>query len=346
MTIPIHADEVTTSWLEEALGARTGSLNGFSAAPVGTGQVASSFRLNLDWSEEGFPSSLVLKSPSVDETSRKTGADFGLYAKEVGWYQQLAARSDVRCPACHGAFIEGDRFALLLEDCAPAEQGDQLGGATLDDLSKCLLEGAKLHGAFFNDRAMETHPLLAVSSEMAAARSGIFAMFWEPFKERYQGRLGPEIFELGDDFLANYHAFGARASAAVGVAHGDFRIDNMLFGGADGRVVVLDWQTLGYGAPMADVAYLLGTSIADPAVRKREERALVGGYFSNLRDMEISPDEDALWQDYRVLSATGFIMAVTSSMLVVRTERGDELFAVMCERSAWQMMDLEMLSCL
>ena len=43
------------------------------------------------------------------------------------------------------------------------------------------------------------------------------------------------------------------------LSHHDFRADNLLIGGD--RLVVLDWQTVGWGAPMFDVAYLLGTSV-------------------------------------------------------------------------------------
>ena len=39
-------------------------------------------------------------------------------------------------------------------------------------------------------------------------------------------------------------------------------------------------------------------------------------------------------------------MAVMSSMIVERTERGDEMFAVMAERSGWQALDLDALSIL
>ena len=38
-----------------------------------------------------------------------------------------------------------------------------------------------------------------------------------------------------------------------------------------GRLVVLDWQTVGWGAPMFDVAYLLGTSVG-PETRRAIER--------------------------------------------------------------------------
>ena len=50
------------------------------------------------------------------------------------------------------------------------------------------------------------------------------------------------------------------------------------------------------------------------------------------------------WNDYRRGSFVGFLMAVMSAMIVERTERGDEMFAVMAERSGWQALHLDAVS--
>ena len=55
------------------------------------------------------------------------------------------------------------------------------------------------------------------------------------------------------------------------------------------------------------------------------------------------PFEQA-WNDYRRGSFVGFLMAVMSAMIVERTERGDEMFAVMAERSGWQALHLDAIS--
>ena len=51
-------------------------------------------------------------------------------------------------------------------------------------------------------------------------------------------------------------------------------------------------------------------------------------------------DRDALWRDYRIGALSGYFMAVFASMSVERTERGDEMFAVMAERPARQALAL------
>ena len=45
------------------------------------------------------------------------------------------------------------------------------------------------------------------------------------------------------------------------IVHGDFRDDNLMFGG-DGGSCVVDWQTVGLGPGVADLSYFLGASLA------------------------------------------------------------------------------------
>ena len=57
----------------------------------------------------------------------------------------------------------------------------------------------------------------------------------------------------------------------MGLVHGDYRLDNMLFGqpGADRALTVVDWQTVTWGPAMTDVAYFLGCAL--PSELRREQ---------------------------------------------------------------------------
>jgi aminoglycoside phosphotransferase (APT) family kinase protein len=172
------------------------------------------------------------------------------------------------------------------------------------------------------------------------------APFYAQFRERYARRLAPEVLEMGDAFISRVQSYFDIVPRALTVQHRDLRIDNILFSPDDAHAWVLDWQTLGIGAGASDVAYLIGTSIADAQVRARQEERLVRLYAEELRRLGVDAGFEEIWREYRLHAFSGFLMAIIASMNVERTERGDEMFAVMAERPARQALHLDSLSLL
>lgn len=349
MSVPSHPDAFTTAWLEAALGAPAGSLQNFSANPVGTGQMSLSFRVSLDWRGGGEgPISLIAKCPSPDPGTRAIAAALRCYALELGWYRDLAARIDVACPKCLHLEANADEteFALLLEDLAPARQGDQLAGASIVQIEAALRQAARLHAPFWGDARLNGIAWLAPNPNSNAMIRQMLAPLYTQFRARYAERLAPEILEMGDAFIARAGAYFEFTPHAPTVQHRDFRIDNILFSPDGATAHVVDWQTLGPGAGAADVAYLIGTSIADAAIRAREEERLVRFYADELGNLGASVDPERIWREYRLYAFSGFLMAIIASMNVERTERGDEMFALMAERPALQALHLDSLALL
>ena len=103
--IPTHPDEMDRSWIEEKLGAPSGSLASVASAPVGTGQMCDSFRLTLDWESHDGPATIVAKCPSTDQASRNIAKLVHNYELEISWYRDLAAGNNVNCPHCYHAEI-------------------------------------------------------------------------------------------------------------------------------------------------------------------------------------------------------------------------------------------------
>ena len=341
MNFPASPDQLTTQWLATALGAPANSLAGFAASPVGTGQMCDSFRLTLDWSDPaGQPASVIAKCPSHDEASRNIAALTGTYVKEVSWYRELAADSGVAAPRCYFADIAANDvdFILLLSDLAPARQGDQLAGIGLAALAPCIDAAARLHALLWNDPRLDVLPWL--SRDNGDLVRALFPQLYQGFRERYGERLAPEVLDIGAGIVAQLDAYLTRQPAARTIVHGDLRIDNILFAPDDARCWLVDWQTLGRGSGAADLAYLVGTSIAGPTERAAADRPAFARWIAALCALGIEPDEAALWTDYRIGALSGYFMAVFASMNVERTARGDEMFAVMAERPARQALDL------
>ena len=342
MSTPAHPDAFTNAWLEQALQKPAGSLKSFAAKAIGTGQMSLSFRVKLDWRDEG-PASIVAKCPSADAGTRAIAAALGSYALELGWYRDLANDVGVACPKCLHLEANADEseFVLLLQDLAPAQQGDQLAGATITQIEAALKQAARLHAPYWDDPRLNDIAWLQPRPNVDAMIRQMLAPLYAQFRERYAERLSPEILAMGDAFIARSARYFDRAPSARTIQHRDFRIDNILFSGDGASAHVVDWQTLGIGPAASDVAYLIGTSVADPALRAREEERLVNFYAQELRALGVNADADALWHEYRLYAFSGFVMAIIASMNVERTERGDEMFAVMAERPALQALHLD-----
>ena len=341
MSFPTSPEAMSPAWLADKLGQGPDTLRGFTAARVGTGQMCESFRLTLDWADGiDAPATIIAKCPSHDEASRNIAKLTGTYIKEVSWYRELAAESGVPAPTCYFHAIEDDEveFVLLLSDLAPARQGDQLAGRDLDGLVPCIEAVAKLHAHLWDDPRLADMPWLA--RDNGDLIRAMFPQLYLGFRERYAERLSPEVLDLGAGIVDRLDAYLAREPAARSLVHGDLRIDNILFAPDGGGCWLVDWQTLGLGSGATDLAYLVGTSIADPFERAAADRPAFDHWVAALSARGVDPDSDALWTDYRIGSLSGYFMAVFASMSVERTERGDEMFAVMAERPAKQALAL------
>jgi hypothetical protein len=283
----------------------------------------------------------VAKVTAADETSRAAAAVTRTYEVEVGFYTDLAASLPVRSPHCfHAAFDAATLgYVVLLEDLAPAEQGDQLLGCSVDEARGALDELALLHAPRWGDLSLADIRWLARHSEAYPDELGMLvAMLLPGFVARYSPSLGADVVALAERFVPRLPAYVRAQSPPFTIVHGDFRVDNLLFG--NGRVCVVDWQTVALGPALADVSYLLGASLPTD-VRRVQEEALVRHYHERLTQAGVPIDWQACWSDYRRYAFAGLIMAIVASMVVGRTERGDAMFVAMAERHGRHALDLD-----
>lgn len=345
-------DALTPAWLTAALQA-SGRLEsdsrvvGVERHPIGTGQMCDALRLGLTYDRRtAGPPALVAKLPAADETSRATALALRSYETEVRFYQQLAPSLPVTTPAVHYADIDTATasFVLLLEDRSPAQPGDQLAGCEVGQAAAALRELVHLHAPRWGDPALaELEWLQHDKAGEQGLLSVLLPEWWDGFRARYREHLHPDVVEAGTDLMAHLSAYLASDTRPWTVAHGDFRLDNLLFGGASDQpeVTVLDWQTCGRGPALNDVAYFLGASMV-PSDRRLAETDLVARYHAGLMAAGVTDyGWERCWLDYRRGAWSGLVMAVAASMLVARTERGDQMFLTMAERHARHAIDLD-----
>ena len=337
-------DELTPAWLTEALATATdgATVVGAEATPVGTGQVADSARVALAWDRPGAgPSSVVAKVTAASTTSRTIAAIVRTYEIEVGFYTEIASTITVNAPRCYwaGHDATSNRYTVVLEDVAPAQQGDQIQGCTVDEAAAALEELARLHAGRWGDETLSEIGWLNRRTPEAVSMLGVLLDSSLPtFLERYGARLQPEVVELTERFFPQIGQYLDGEPAPPTIVHSDFRNDNLMFGGP--RVWVLDWQTASLGDATSDLSYFLGGSLL-PDLRRAHERELVAAYRGALAAQGVDLGAEALWDGYRRHAFSGLIMAVLASTNVEQTDRGDDMFVAMADRAGHHVLDLE-----
>jgi hypothetical protein len=336
-------DDLTADWLTENLGA--GRVGGFSVERIGTGQMSECYRVNLTYDDGDGPASVVLKVAASDPMSRGTGQALGLYEREVRFYADVAPGlvTGARGPIarCYHASYEPETgvFSLLLDDAAPAEVGDEIGGAALEDAKLALTELGRLHAPLIGSESLADAPWLNRETPLNQALiTGLF----NGFVDRYGEALKPEQRLVCQKLVDSFDAYLAEEAAdnrVKGLVHGDYRLDNMLFGrpGSLRDLTVVDWQTVTWGPALTDVAYFLGCAL-NTEDRRAHYDELLSAYYEGLGPNPPITAEQVR-EGVRRQSFFGVMMAIVSSMLVERTERGDQMFLTMVDRHSSHVLD-------
>ena len=330
-TVPLLED-IDAAWLSSCLGLE-GDFE-LERTSIGSGQVAQCHRFVLR-SPDGAQFSVVAKTPSSDDTSRSTAALQQLYVRETSFYAQLASHITTRTPHCYYAQGEGnDSFLLLLEDMVPTLDVDQFDGLSIAMARTGLRELAGLHGPTMGDTSLhDAEWLNGVANALRPLYAAVLPSLFAAFLERYANSIDEGTAQFVRELADALTLFSEYQSPHACVTHGDFRTDNLLFGAQGGSVAlcVVDWQTVGVGSPMLDVAYFLTTSLS-PEEREAHEEELLRYYVEQLTAHGVSFSEDLVRREYARYTLQPVVMLVAAAGLVERTPRGDAMFLSMIER--------------
>lgn len=313
---------------------------------IGEGMIGANYRVILSGGSSAAPASVVVKLPSPGEESRAAGIAHRTYEREAKFYMQLADTVDVRRPRCH--WVEFDEsshdFVLVLEDLAPAEPGNQITGCSVEQARLAVVELAALHGPRWGDPTLYDVDWLQRRTARADGEmlQAAYQHLLTPFLATYAKYLSKDQHDLAVTFGSRLADWIDGRSEVLTLGHGDYRLDNLLFGTAAGGppVAVVDWQTPNHGPGVVDVSYFMGAAVM-PDVRRSIEADLVGEYASALGRYGIDIDRSAVWRDYAHASFAGLVMAVVASMVVTPTPRGEAMFAAMATRAAQHALDLD-----
>ncbi|MDX6740988.1 aminoglycoside phosphotransferase family protein [Actinocorallia sp. A-T 12471] len=337
---PVDTPEaLDAAWLSAALDA---PVTGVSAERIGSGQIGTCYRLTLTGGP-GVPSHLIAKLPAEDPASRAFLSS--AYRTEVHFYRDIAPTVAVRVPHCHYSALsdDGTTFTLLLEDAAPAVQGDQLAGCSPAQAEAAARTLAGLHAPRWCDPTLRDLPWLGkVGPSEAVLLGEAFTPAVETFISLFPDRLSPDDAATLRDVAAAVVPWATARPTPFALVHGDYRLDNLLF--SDDTVTAVDWQTLSLGHPLRDLAFLLGTGLS-PTARAAAEHDIVTAYHTELTRQGVTDyPYTACYDDYRFAALQGPLITVLGCAYGARTPRGDTMFLTMAHRSCTMIHTLDSLA--
>ena len=340
----LDADQISQALRRSEIIRANARLADIDVRPIGVGHAGDVFKVVLQWAGPGDgPTSVVVKLPSTDPASAETARQIGAYQRERIFYQELASELVVNLPRFLGVIeFENGLEGLILEDLSVRTSGgSQLSSAPLAELKLARRQLVQLQAPFWGDDKFGSSPWLhrrlGVPIPEISAR---MQRSWESSKQWVGGNLSPDEFEVVDRFVGQAESWALALEAPFSLVHHDFRFDNLLF--SESEVYVLDWQTIGWGAPMFDLAYLIGTSL-DRETRNKIERDEVLCHVEELSEKGVhhSWTGDEAWTAYRRAAFAILLMLVPACGSVRRTSRGDEMFSRLIRQGAQQVLDLD-----
>lgn len=342
-------DELTSDWLSAALhGSRaqhSAEVIDVKVEPIGTGQMSRVFHVTPTYAGdgEGMTAGLIVKIASEDPSARGAGQAMGLYAAEVNFYREVAPRVTLRTPACRFAELDetDGAFTLLFDDRPGLGVGDMIAGGSVDQAATALAGLTGLQVPTWNSTGLATADWLSVARWRAFSET--FPASLEPFLTRFGAELAEDEIRLCERIMPDAASWLDRWTGPGVVQHGDYRLDNMLFG-PSGEFVVFDWQTARFGPPLVDVGFYLGgcLSIDD---RRTHAEDLLSEYHQRLVAAGIGDYSwDQCRRDYARYALYGLLGFVGTYLHVEVTPRGEGLYLAAFKSYARQVLDLEEIS--
>jgi len=274
-------------WIARATGARSVELGErIQSLWSGYGEI---FRVHL---EGGAVPSAIVKSVNPPALEHRGDASSHArkcrsYDVESAWYRRFAELCDESCRVAKLFHCEtsGERWRFLLEDLDAAGYQERKSVLVPDEIDRCLCWLARFHARFIGTKPE------------GLWRTGTY---WHLDTRR------DELRRIADkDLRAAAPILDARLRGAEvqTLVHGDAKVANFCFAPAGRGVAAVDFQYVGGGCGMKDVAYLLGDHPA-PHSEVAEARHL-DCYFAELRAalsaLDSRVDPDAVEREWREL---------------------------------------------
>jgi hypothetical protein len=188
------------------------------------------------------------------------------YEIETHWYDQWSERCTANCrvPHCHAVKADGDEVLMVFEDLDASGYSARRSAAESADIMVALSWLAHFHAVFLGE-----------------APDGL----WQQGTYWHLATRPDELAVLDDAALkAAAPAIDERLRNCRfrTIVHGDAKLANFCFAHGTGDVAAVDFQYVGGGCGMKDVAYFISSCLYETDC-ERHESALLDAYFGFLQ---------------------------------------------------------------
>ena len=190
------------------------------------------------------------------------------YQVETEFYESYAHRCTNNCRVAKLFAAEAQPNAtgwiLILEDLDSAEYSARRQEANTPDIHSCLSWLARFHATFLGESATGLWPI---------------GTYWHlaTRPDEFDAMPGGDLKSCAAQI--DKHLNEAKYQTLV---HGDAKIANFCFHKTEDSVAAVDFQYVGRGCGMKDVAYFISSCLSEREAAERQEE-LLGFYFAELR---------------------------------------------------------------
>ena len=199
-------------------------------------------------------------------TSRSHERKIKSYDVEMHWYHDWSHRCDDSCrvPVSYASESHENERIIILEDLDNAGYGLRKQDLTYDEVLVCLKWLANFHATFLQETPVGLWQT-GTYWHLATRPDELAAMEHMPLKNAAT-RIDATLSDC------KYQTF----------VHGDAKVANFCFSLDGTKVAAVDFQYVGGGCGMKDVAYLLGSCLSGKQCAQWDE-ALLDFYFEELQ---------------------------------------------------------------
>ena len=202
------------------------------------------------------------------------------YKVETTWYDTYSKNSAARLPQCLAIENQDDEVLILLEDLDEAGYPLRKSSVSWEEIDSCLAWLAKFHASYLEE---------------------IPDGLWEIGTYWHLETRPQELEVLGDQRLKEAAPFidkKLNTCKYKTFVHGDAKLANFCFA-KNGQVAGVDFQYVGGGCGMKDVAYFIGSCLNENEC-ERLEAQILDTYFEYLQN-ELEEKNEALEEEWRSL---------------------------------------------